>query len=343
MPELTPAATGPVVCFGEMMLRLGPGGANRLAQADALQIVVAGAEANVGAALASLGHAVRMVTYLPANPLGQRAWSALAATGVDMSCVTRGPGRMGLYFLEQGAGLRPSAITYDRAGSAFAQASPADFDIAGALRGARLLHISGINPALGPKGIALTRAVFAAAKDAGVPICFDGNYRANLWDAWDSDPRAVLDEFVGQADILIGNHRDISLLLGQSFSGEGTDRRREAAEAVLAHYPGISLVASTARDIVTADHHAIAARVDARESAGETSAVDVTGIVDRIGSGDAFAAGVLHGWLEGGDVQTMAEKGLALGVLKHSLPGDFTLVTRAELDGFSLAHGDVKR
>ncbi len=334
---------GAVVCFGEMLLRLSPPGVRMIVQAQALEMAVGGAEANVAAGLASLGHATRMVTLLPASPLGDKARSELGVAGVDIRFVARGPGRMGLYFLEPGAGLRPSSITYDRAGSAFAQCDAGAFDFDGALEGAALLHLSGITPALGPNGVALTRAAVAAAQAADVPICFDGNYRALLWDAWDSDPRAILTELVGAATVLIGNHRDISLLLGKTFSGDGAERRREAVDAAFAAFPNLELVASTARHVVSSDHHRIAARVDTRASKHQTAEIDVTGIVDRIGTGDAFAAGVLHQHLQGGDAQAMAETGLALAALKHSLPGDMCLIGAAELAAFSSAGGDVRR
>ncbi|WP_439469431.1 sugar kinase [Blastomonas fulva] len=334
---------GAVVCFGEMLLRLSPPGVRMIVQAQALEMAVGGAEANVAAGLASLGHEARMVTLLPASPLGDKARSELGAAGVDIRYVARGPGRMGLYFLEPGVGLRPSSITYDRAGSAFAQCDAGAFDFAGALDGAALLHLSGITPALGPNGVALARAAVAAAQAADVPICFDGNYRALLWDAWDSDPRAILTELVGAATVLIGNHRDISLLLGKAFSGDGAERRREAVDAAFAAFPNLELVASTARHVVSSDHHRIAARVDTRASKHQTAEIDVTGIVDRIGTGDAFAAGVLHQYLQGGDAQAMAETGLALAALKHSLPGDLCLIGAGELAAFSSAGGDVRR
>lgn len=334
---------GAVVCFGEMLLRLSPPGVRMIVQAQALEMAVGGAEANVAAGLASLGHATRMVTLLPASPLGDKARSELGAAGVDICFVLRGPGRMGLYFLEPGAGLRPSSITYDRAGSAFAQCDAGAFDFDGALDGAALLHLSGITPALGPNGVALARAAVAAAQAADVPICFDGNYRALLWDAWDSDPRAILTELVAAATVLIGNHRDISLLLGKTFSGDGAERRREAVDAAFAAFPNLELVASTARHVVSSDHHRIAARVDTRASKHQTAEIDVTGIVDRIGTGDAFATGVLHQYLQGGDAQAMAETGLALAALKHSLPGDMCLIGAAELAAFSSAGGDVRR
>lgn len=335
--------SGRVVCFGEMLLRLSPPGSRMMVQADSLDMVVGGAEANVAAALASLGHDTRMVTLLPDSPLGDRARATLGAAGVDTRFVVRRRGRMGLYFMEPGAGLRPSSITYDRAGSAFALADVDAFDMDGALAGASLLHVSGITPALGPNGVALARASVAAARAAGVPICFDGNYRAQLWESWDSDPRSILTELVGAATVLIGNHRDISLLLGKAFSGDGSERRREAVDAAFAAFPNLELVASTARHVVSSDHHRIAARVDTRKGKHQTAEIDVTGIVDRIGTGDAYAAGVLHQWLTGGDEQAMAECGLALAALKHSLPGDFCLIGQAELAAFSAEGGDVRR
>jgi 2-dehydro-3-deoxygluconokinase len=277
------------------------------------------------------------------NALGAKARATLASAGVDVHYVGRAKGRMGLYFLEAGSGLRPSAITYDRAGSAFAEAAPRDILFAEALRGARLLHTGGITPALGLKGVALARAANDAALSAGVPICFDGNYRAQLWDAWDGDPRAILTDLVKDATILIGNHRDISLLLGKTFSGDGEDRRREAAEAAFAAFPRLELIASTARRLVTSDHHRIAARIDTRARAHQTDEMDVTGIVDRIGTGDAFATGVLHQWLEGGSEEDMARSGLALAALKHTIPGDLCLVSKAELVAFSASAGDVRR
>jgi 2-dehydro-3-deoxygluconokinase len=251
---------------------------------------------------------------------------------------------MGLNFLEAGSGPRPAAITYDRAGSAFGCAVPESIDFAEALAGARLLHCGGITPALGPKGVALAKAAQAAARSAGVPICFDGNYRAQLWAAWDSDPASILRELVADATILIGNHRDIALLLGRPFSGEGEERRREAAEAAFDAFPNLELIASTARHLVTSDHHRISARVDARAGGVQTDEIDVTGIVDRIGTGDAFAAGVLDGWLDGGgDLAVMAGRGLALAALKHSIPGDMCPVSRAMLDSFSAGADDVRR
>jgi 2-dehydro-3-deoxygluconokinase len=326
-----------------MLLRLSPPGAVPLAQAATLELNVGGAEANVAAALASLGTLSRMVAALPDNPLGRKAKAALGAAGVDTRFMSFGEGRMGLYFFEPPAGPRGGRVTYDRAGSVFALATPAEFDFAGALGGARLLHVSGITPALGPGGCELIRAAIDAARAAGVPVCFDGNYRGNLWEAWDSDPRGVLTELVGAAQILFGNHRDISLLLGREFSGDGADRRREAAEAALQAFPNLQTIASTARHVIGGGHHRLAARVDTPEGGWQTEEIDIAGIVDRIGTGDAFAAGVLHRLLAGGSPRECAEAGLALAALKHGVPGDMMLATEQELAEFQPGGCDVRR
>lgn len=336
-----------IVCFGEVLLRLATPPGRPLVDAAALDLVTGGAEANVGVALVAMGHQARLVSRLPANALGARALSTLAATGVDTRFVVQASGarqgRMGLYFLETGASLRPSAIIYDRAGSAFVLAQPEDFDFASALQGSDLLHLSGITPALGPQGVTLARAAIRAARQANIPVSFDCNFRERLWTAWDSDPRAILLELLAEATIMFGNHRDMSLLLQKPFSGDGAERRREAAEAALATFPKLQVIASTARHTVTQTHHRLAARVDRRDDHFQSAEIDITDIVDRVGSGDAFAAGVLTGWLEGADARGMAQRGLAMNALKHALHGDWLRVSRAEVDAFSGGADDVRR
>lgn len=336
-------AQGKLVFFGELLIRLTAPGNELLMQSPSLALHVGGAEANVAIGLAHLGHDCAMMSRIPDNALGRGAVAAVRGAGVDCAAVATGPGRMGLYFLSVGAGLRASEIVYDRAGSSFAASGPEDYDFDRLLDGARLLHLSGITPALGPRSADAALAAARAAKRLGVPVSFDGNYRAMLWEAWDSDPRTILSELIGTADILFGNHRDLSLVLGRPFSGEGEDRRREAAEAGFAAFPDLKLIASTARHTLTADHHRIAARVDLRNGSHQTGEVDVTGIVDRIGAGDAFAAGVIHAHLTGGDAKTMAETGLALTCLKHSLPGDASRFGQADIDAFHGGGLDVRR
>lgn len=335
--------TGHVLCFGELLLRLSPPGRRLLVQSQSLDLAVGGAEANVAVGLSCLGHATRMMSRSADNPLGRLIGAELGARGVDTTHVTAGEGRVGLYFLEQGQGLRASSITYDRAGSSFALATADQFDFDTALIGARLLHMSGITPALGPNSAQTALAAARAARAAGVPISFDGNYRGQLWAQWESDPRAILTELVDMSSILFGNHRDISLLLGTPFSGDGPEDRHRAAQAAFDAFPNLELIASTARDVVNADCHNISARIDRRDSATQTQPLSVTGIVDRIGSGDAFAVGILDGWLNGGSDERMARSGLTLAALKHSLPGDMSLFTREDLEGFEDGGFDVRR
>jgi 2-dehydro-3-deoxygluconokinase len=335
----TPARRGHVACFGELLLRFATPPGRLIADAQALDLVIGGAEANVAVALAAMGHQARFVGMVPDNPLGAKARAALAGAGVDVRAVRAGAGRMGLYFVETGGSLRPSTITYDRAGSAFASARAQDFDFAGALDGAALFHLSGITPALGPQAVELARAGVAAARAAGVPIAFDCNFRAQLWGGWDSDPRAILHELVDQTTILFGNHRDMALLLQQPFANNGD----EAVDAAFSAYPGLQVIASTTRHAVTQTHHRLSARVDLRDDHHHTAETAVTDIIDRIGSGDAFAAGVLSGWLERGSAMQMAELGLAMNALKHSVHGDWLRLSRAEIAAFTGTSGDVRR
>lgn len=335
-----------ITCFGELLIRLSAPGRTLLLQAPSLDVVVGGAEANVAIGLARLGHDARVVSAVPPGPLGDGVLAQIRAGGADTGHVQRLPGRMGLYFLAVGAGQRASEIVYDRAGSSFAAAPANVFDWPMLLAGQDRLHISGITPALGRNGTALALAAAEAATAAGVPVSFDGNYRARLWAAWDGNPRAILGELVAHADIVFGNHQDIGLLLGRTFAGDGADRRRAAADAAFAAFPRLQLMASTARHAEDADRHRIAARIDTRDGHAQTEEVLVSGIVDRIGAGDAFAAGVLHGLTQqghAGDIHHAARTGLALTVLKHSLPGDASLFSQADLDAFLAGGMDVRR
>ncbi len=297
----------------------------------------------LGPRLSILHADASMVSVVPDNALGQAAIGYLRRHGVDASQVATAPGRMGLYFLAQGAGLRASEIVYDREGSSFARSESHDFDWDRLLEGVGLLHLSGITPALGPRSAEAAVAAAEAAERLGVAISFDGNYRAQLWERWDSNPAEILTQLVQKAEIMFGNHRDISLLLGTSFSGEGADRRREAAEAAFASFPKLKLIASTARDIDDADRHRISARIDARDSWAQADEVVVAGIIDRIGAGDAFAAGILHGLRTGRDLDWTVRSGLAVTALKHSLPGDASLFGPRDIEAFMSGELDVRR
>lgn len=337
------AVSGRIVAFGELLIRLTAPGRELLMQSPSLALHVGGAEANVAIGLANLGHATAMVSAVPDNAFGRGAVASVRGQGVDCSAVQTRDGRMGLYFLSVGAGLRASEIVYDRAGSSFATAAANAFDWEALLTDAGLLHLSGITPALGPQSAEAALTAARSAKRLGVPMSFDGNYRAMLWESWDSDPGAVLGELIGMADVLFGDHRDIGLVLNRDFSGKGPDRRREAADAAFAAFPDLKIIASTARHVVDADCHRIAARIDTRDTAAQTEEVAISGIIDRIGAGDAFAAGVLHAHLSGSDAEAMARTGLALTCLKHSLPGDASLFRKADIDAFNAGGLDVRR
>ena len=332
-----------VVCFGELLIRLTAPGRELLMQSGRLDVHVGGAEANVAVGLACLGHDCAMVSAVPDNALGEAAVGHLRRYGVETSAVAKRPGRMGLYFDSPGTGPRPTTILYDRDGSSFALSSASDFDWNAALSGAALLHFSGITPALGPQPAEAALAAAKTARAAGALISFDGNYRAQLWARRDGDPRAELTRLVDQADIFFGNHRDLSLLLGRDFRGDDESRRREAALAAFDAFPALTLIASTARHVEDADRHRITARIDTRDSAYQTEEVLLHSIVDRIGAGDAFAAGVLHGVLTKKPIEESARYGLALSCLKHSLPGDASMFGQADIDRFLSSEFDVRR
>jgi 2-dehydro-3-deoxygluconokinase len=332
------------VFFGELLIRLAAPAREILMQSPRLDLNVGGAEANVAVGLACLGHETAMVSTVPDNALGLGAISAIRAHGVDCRAVQLSSiGRMGLYFLTPGAGLRASEIIYDRAGSSFANSKANAYDWDTLLADAGTLHLSGITPALGPANAETAIDAAKAARRLGVALSFDGNYRAKLWESWDSNPKVTLSELIGYADILFGNHQDISLVLGKQFSGDSVDRRREAAEAAFTSFPNLKLIASTSRRIVDADCHHMSARVDTPTEHAQTEDVVVSGIVDRIGAGDAFAAGILHAKAKGADIMTMARTGLALTCLKHSLPGDASLFRQADIDAFNAGGLDVRR
>ena len=335
---------GTFLAFGEIMLRLSPPGRELLLQTPRLDVWVAGAEANVATQLARLDHDVGFASRVPDNDLGRAAIATLRGHGVDVRHVQTGGERMGLYFVTSGAGMRATEVVYDRAWSAFAEAPADAWDWDAILAGVDRLHLSGITPALGPVPAESAIAAAEAAAARGIAVSFDGNWRGKLWARWDADPRAILTRIVQHADLMFGNHRDVALLLGRDdFGGEGEDRRRAAAEAAFDAFPKLRTIASTARHVEHVDLNRLSARIDTRDGHAQTDEVILAGIVDRIGGGDAFAAGVLHGLRTGQDGAGAARTGLALAALKHSLPGDAALFREADIDAFLAGGLDVRR
>ncbi|MFT4178810.1 MAG: sugar kinase [Thermomonas sp.] len=318
-----------ILCFGEVLLRLSAPAYEPLLRQARLDVHVGGAEANVAVALAAFGHDAAVASVLPDNPLGHAARDALRRDGVDTRPLAFAPGRMGLYFHTTGAGHRPSEVLYDRAGSAFAVTPPERYGWPALLAGTRLLHLSGITPALGENTARAALDAARAARAAGTLVSFDGNFRAKLWAAWNGDPRGTLHALFSQADIAFADHRDIALVLGMSFDDidDPVERFHRAAQAAFDAFPHLQRITCTQRIATRVDLHHLGASMAVRGSdLLQRAPLELGGIIDRIGGGDAFAAGVLHGLLSGmGDADSLAF-GQACGALKHYLPGDaFTL------------------
>ena len=332
---------GPILCFGELLLRLSPPGHGPLFREARLDANFGGAEANVAVALARLGIGSGVISAVPDDVVGDAAIDALRRTGVDISRILRGDGRLGLYYLAPGAGLRASAIVYDRQQSLFATTPATAYDWHALLGGASRLHLSGINPAIGPAMADVCLAAMTAARAVGVAVSFDGNYRASMWAKWCADPAAILLPLVDRADLLFGNHRDIALLLRRPMDGATPQGRRDAALAAFDRFPNLRHIASMSREVRDAGCNILRARIDTPTDVIETDAIEVSGIVDRIGTGDAFAAGVLADLGEG--AERAAQTGLALAVLKHATPGDQSETTPRDLATFREGGFDVRR
>jgi 2-dehydro-3-deoxygluconokinase len=336
-----------IVCFGELLLRLGAPGRQCLLQSPNLDVHVGGAEANVAVMLARLGHPASMVSAVPANALGAAAVGQLRRHGVDTQAVATLPrGRMGLYFLESGAGHRPSQVLYDRAGSSFAERPPAEWDWHAGLSGASWLHLSGVTPALGSAAADAADAAIAAAERMNVRVSFDGNYRAALWQLWQGEPVRRLTHLIRGSELLFANQRDIDLLLGSAPApSDPVECVVAAARRAFAAFPRLRRMASTIRIQRSVDHHLLSAvLVSSSGDVQQTAQVEISTVVDRIGTGDAFAAGVLHGLLDHQTDASALQLGLAAACLKHSIPGDFCLINRADLGDFTSNSGfDVRR
>lgn len=337
---------GTIVCFGELLLRLGAPGRQMLLQSPVLEVHVGGAEANVAVSLARFGHDARMVGVVADNALGEAALGELRRHRVDTRAVQQAVGRMGLYFLTPGAIQRPSEVLYDRADSAFARAGGGTHDWPALLAGADWLHVSGVTPALGQRAADGVLSAVRAARAAGTKVSFDGNFRPKLWEAWGGDAPTILRGLMAEADLLFASHRDLQVVLGLEFP-QATPQERFAAGAAAAFqaFPHLRQMAATVRVQRSVDHHVISAITALRDGALHTTAArDVSPIVDRIGTGDAFAAGVLHGGLAGLSAQDALDFGVAAACLKHSLPGDFNLVGAADVHALLGENAlDVKR
>lgn len=329
-----------ILCFGELLLRLTAPGRETLLQSPRLDVSLAGAEANVAVALAHWGHSAAVLTALPENALGRAALAELRRHGVGTERIQFRAGRMGLYFLEPGALHRPSEITYDRAHSVFATTPPASYDWDRELAGIQRLHISGVTPAVGAAAAQAALAALRAANRLGVRTSFDGNHRAKLWSAWGGDAKAILVQIFECTETLFANERDVASVLDANFDAHpGAERMPQAAQLAFARFPRLERMAGTTRVEHSVDDHTLSAQLCTRNGHWQTQTYELRAIVDRIGTGDAFAAGVLHGLLRGLDEQKSLDFGIASACLKHSIPGDFNLVRPEQVQALLDNHG----
>lgn len=321
-----------IVCFGELLLRLDAPGRERLLQSPLLRTHFGGAEANVAVSLAILGHDSAVVSTLPDNALGHACAGQLRRHGVDTAGLRFDEGRMGLYFLSPGAMHRPSEVLYDRADSAFACAPANAYDWPDLLAGVAWLHVSGITAALGDPAARAVLAAMRMARKSGTCISFDCNYRCKLWGGRAARAANVLRELADEVDLLFGDDRDMALILGMDFTQEhGSGRFRAAAEAAFDAWPRLRWMAATGRRQHSVDDHEILGMLATSRSMRVTDAYTLDSIVDRMGAGDAFAAGLLHGLARGMDDSAALDFAIAACCLKHAIPGDFNLSSEQEI------------
>jgi 2-dehydro-3-deoxygluconokinase len=327
---------GKIITFGEIMLRLAPEGYYRFVQANTYGATYGGGEANVAVSLAGFGMEAAFVTKLPKHEIGQAAVNKLREFGVDTSMIVRGGDRVGIYFLEKGASQRPSKVIYDRAHSAIAAAAEADFDWDKIFQGALWFHFTGITPALSDSAAGICLAACKAAKAKGITVSCDLNYRQNLWSR--EKAGEVMGRLMEYVNICISNEEDAADVFGIRASGSDVtsgkishDGYKEVAAALVKRF-GFKQVAITLRESVSANDNNWGAMLHVANT-GEYcfSKKYAVHIVDRVGGGDSFGAGLIYGNLQGMTPQENLEFAVAASCLKHSIEGDFNLVSADEV------------
>ena len=324
-----------IVTFGETMLRLKSPGMERLFQSPTLEATFGGGEANVAVALAHFGLDSSYISVIPSNTVGAACIAELRRHGVDTSRIVRKGSRLGIYFLEAGANQRPSVVLYDRGGSAIAEAKSGDIDWEAALAGATWFHITGITPAISQSAAELSLEAVRIAKEKGLTTSCDLNYRKNLW-KYGKTAAEVMPELMRHVDVAIANEEDCQKSLGISAAVEvesgslDQEQYRELAEKVLSTFPNLGHIAITLRESHSADHNGWSAVMHTGKEFFVSRRYDIHDIVDRVGSGDAFAAGIIYGLTTLGGPQEALEFATAASCLKHSIPGDLPILSAAE-------------
>ncbi len=324
------------ICFGEIMLRLKSPSHERLLQSPHLEATFGGGEANVAVSLANYGCDAAFVSALPDHAIGDAAIRELRKFGVDTSHIRRTGERVGVYFLETGANQRASKVVYDRSGSSICQTNSGDFDWRRIFAGAKWLHITGITPALSASAAELSLEAVAAASDAGLAVSCDFNFRGKLWKYGKSAPE-VMNELVQFVDIGIANEEDCQKSLGVSVdvdvdSGELDLSKYELLSArILEKFPRMSVIAITMRESLSADRNHWSACLRDRDGFHVSRRYEISDIIDRVGGGDSFAAGLIYGLKAFDDRRQSLDFAVAASCLKHSIAGDFNRVDAAEV------------
>ncbi|NLW46192.1 MAG: sugar kinase [Firmicutes bacterium] len=331
-----------VVCFGEIMLRLAPPGYLRFVQADSFEVVYGGGEANVSVSLANYGLDAAFVTKVPDNPIGQAAINELRRYGVDTRSIVKGGERLGIYFMEKGASQRPSKVVYDRKYSAISQAKAEDFNWGQILKDAKWFHFTGITPALGDNVAGLTLEACKIAKEKGLTVSCDLNYRKNLWTT--AKAGEVMQELMPYVDLCIANEEDAEKVFGikaadtNITSGKLSHEGYQSVARKLKEQFGFQKVAITLRGSISASDNNWAAMLYDGNDFYFSRNYPIH-IVDRVGGGDSFGAGMIYALLNQYAPQDVIDFAVAASCLKHSIEGDFNQVTAAEVA--TLMKGDA--
>ena len=337
-----------VVTFGELMLRLAPEGYLRYVQSDKFEATFGGAEANVAVSLANYGLDVAFVSKLPEHEIGQMAVNSLRKFGVDTSKVVRGGARVGIYYCEKGASQRPSKVIYDRAGSAIATASKTDFDWEKIFDGVSWFHFTGITPALSDEVAEITLEALKIAKAKGITTSCDLNYRKKLWTK--EKAGTVMGEICKYVDYCIANEEDAKDVFGIVSDGSDIDSGKLNHEGYISVAKkltdrfGFKGVAITLRESKSANDNDWSAMLYTDSKAYFSKKYSMH-IVDRVGGGDSFGGGLIYSLLNGAEPQEAIEFAVAASCLKHSIEGDYNLVSVAEVKALAggNASGRVQR
>lgn len=337
-----------IVTLGELMLRLSPEGNDRFIQSDHFRVIPGGGEANVAISLANYGHDADFVTKLPKHEIGQLALNAMRRYGVGTSHIVRGGERVGIYYAETGASMRPSKVIYDRAHSAIAEARPEEFDFDEIFEGAQWFHWSGITPAISDNAADIVKAACEAAKRHGVTVSVDLNFRKKLWTS--EKAISIMRPLMQYVDVCIGNEEDAMLCLGFKPDADIEGGKTDAAGyhkifEQMAKTFGFKYVVSTLRESYSATHNGWKALIYNGEEFYESRHYDIEPIIDRVGGGDSFAGGLIHGLLTKFTQGEALEFAVAASALKHTINGDFNLVSKEEVESLAAgnANGRVQR